>query len=166
MVIPKVQPFLWFHDQAEEAARFYVSLFEDSEILEITRYPERSMGPAGGVMTVRFRLAGIPMIALNGGPHFTLTEAFSMNVNCDGQAETDQLWEKLSAGGEPGRCGWLTDRFGLTWQIVPAGLTEMLGSTDSAASQRAFAAMLTMSKIDIATIRAAFHSDERIQDNS
>ncbi len=154
----KVTPFLWFDHQAEEAASFYVSLFPNSRVDKVTRYGAAGPGPAGSVMTVEFTLDGVPFVALNGGPHFQLTEAFSMSIDCESQAEVDDLWEKLTAGGSPSHCGWLKDRYGLSWQVVPAALPRMLGDPDPAKSQRVMQAMLQMTKIDIATLQAAYDS--------
>jgi predicted 3-demethylubiquinone-9 3-methyltransferase (glyoxalase superfamily) len=149
MARQKVTPFLWFNQQAEEAARFYVTLFPDSEITGITP------GPTGAPLVVAFRLAGVEYLALNGGPHYQLTEAFSLSIDCHTQAEVDELWEKLSTGGSKGRCGWITDRFGLSWQVVPAVISELLASPDRAKAGRVMAAMLGMTKLDIAALQAA-----------
>lgn len=146
---PKVTPFLWFDHQAEQAAQFYVSLFPNSRVTKKTRHGDASPGPPGSVWTVEFELDGAPLIALNGGPHYKLTEAFSLSVDCQSQAEVDTLWEKLSAGGQTLRCGWLTDRYGLTWQIVPSVLGELLSSSDAAVAQRVMQAMLPMTKLEI-----------------
>ncbi len=145
----KITTFLWFDDQAEEAANFYTSLFDDSRIVDIQRYGEGGPGPAGTVMVVRFELAGQQFMALNGGPHFTFNEAVSLYVNCESQDEVDELWEKLTEGGEEVECGWLRDKFGLSWQIVPTALPTMLSDPDPAKSQRVMQAMLKMKKIDI-----------------
>lgn len=151
----KISPFLWFDDQAEEAANLYVSLFEDSEITDIARYPEGTPGPAGKVMTVNFRLEGQEYTALNGGPQFSFTEAISFVVHCKDQDEVDRFWSQLTEGGEESQCGWLKDRFGLSWQIVPDRLGELLGDPDPARSQAAMQAMLQMSKIEIKTLEDA-----------
>ncbi|MET0801540.1 MAG: VOC family protein [Actinomycetota bacterium] len=151
----RITPFLWFDDQAEEAAEFYVSLFEDSEITEMTRYPEGSPGPTGQVMTVNFKLAGQEYTALNGGPHFPFTEAFSLSVSCKDQDEVDRYWAQLTEGGEEGQCGWLKDRFGLSWQINPDRLGELLSDPDPARAQAAMQAMLQMQKIEIKTLEDA-----------
>jgi predicted 3-demethylubiquinone-9 3-methyltransferase (glyoxalase superfamily) len=155
----RITPFLWFEDQAEEAARFYTSIFKKSRIGRIARYDkagERASGrPAGTVMTVEFRLDGQDFVALNGGPHFKFTEAISMVVNCKTQAEVDYYWKKLSAGGKEVQCGWLKDKFGLSWQIVPTILSDLMGSKDRAKSERVMAAMLKMVKIDIKKLKAA-----------
>lgn len=146
----KITPFLWFDDQAEEATRFYVSLFEDSEVLSINR-----MGEDGPVITTSFRLAGQEFMALNGGPHYQFSEAFSMFVNCDSQEEVDRFWEALTEGGEPGRCGWLKDRYGLSWQVIPSTLGELLGDPDREKANRVMQAMLGMNKLEIAGLQAA-----------
>jgi predicted 3-demethylubiquinone-9 3-methyltransferase (glyoxalase superfamily) len=151
----KISPFLWFNDQAEEAANFYVSLFEDSEVTNVARYPEGSPLPAGQVMTVDFRLAGQEYTALNGGPDFTFTEAVSFVVHCKDQEEVDRYWTLLTEGGEEGPCGWLKDRFGLSWQIVPDRLGELVSDPDPARSQAAMKAMLQMSKIEIKVLEDA-----------
>jgi predicted 3-demethylubiquinone-9 3-methyltransferase (glyoxalase superfamily) len=152
----KITPFLWFDNQAEEAVNFYTSIFRNSRIGSISRYGDAGPGPAGAVMSVTFQLDGQEFMALNGGPNFSFTPAISFFVNCETQAEVDELWEKLTAGGEEVQCGWLKDKFGLSWQIVPAGLGEMLSSQDAEKSQRAMQAMLQMKKIDIAQIKQAF----------
>lgn len=156
----KITPCLWFDDQAEEAAKFYTSIFEDSRILKISYYGEAGHEvhgrPAGSVMTVEFELNGQRFTALNGGPHFKFTEAISLEVNCRDQEEVDRFWERLSEGGEPGPCGWLKDRFGLSWQVVPTVLAELLTSDDTEKAGRAMVAMLKMKKIDIATLEQAY----------
>jgi len=151
----KVTPFLWFDNQAEEAARFYVSLFPNSKIGSVSRYGEAGPGPAGSAMTVSFELDGLPVTALNGGPNYRFSEAFSFSVACDDQQEVDRLWQALTDGGEEGPCAWLKDRFGLSWQIVPRALPELLGHPDRNRARRAMQAMLQMKKIDIAKLRAA-----------
>ncbi|HWC70500.1 MAG TPA: VOC family protein [Actinomycetota bacterium] len=153
----KITPFLWFDDRAEEAANFYVSLFEDSEVVDVARYPEGVPGrTAGDAMTVSFRLAGQGLIALNGGPEFSFTEAISLYVRCADQDEVDRLWDQLiDGGGEPSQCGWLKDRFGLSWQIVPDRLTELLGDADPARANAAMQAMLQMQKIEVKTLEDA-----------
>lgn len=151
-----ITPFLWFDNQAEEAANFYVSIFKNSAILNVSRYPEGGPAPAGSAMSVSFQLDGLEIQALNGGPMFRLTEAFSLYVNAGTQAEIDDLWEKLtSGGGEPSQCGWLKDKYGLSWQIVPPVLGELLGDPDPAKAGRVMEAMLAMTKIDIAALHAA-----------
>ena len=151
----KISPFLWFDQQAEEAATYYVSLFDDSEITEVTRYPEGSPGSAGQVMTVSFRIAGQEFTALNGGPEFSFTEAVSFYVHCKDQDEVDRFWSQLTDGGEESQCGWLKDRYGLSWQIVPDRLGELLSDPDPARSQAAMQAMLQMTKIDIKVMEDA-----------
>ncbi|GHC71176.1 VOC family protein [Streptomyces cinnamoneus] len=145
----KITTFLWFDDRAEEAAGFYTSVFDDSRIVEVQRYGEAGPGEAGTVMVVTFELAGQRFIALNGGPQFTFNEAVSLSVDCGTQEEVDELWAKLGDGGQEGACGWLKDRFGLWWQIVPRALTELLGDPDPVRSNRVMRAMLGMKKIDI-----------------
>jgi predicted 3-demethylubiquinone-9 3-methyltransferase (glyoxalase superfamily) len=152
----KITPFLWFDDQAEEAMNFYVSLFKNSKVISTTRYGDEGPGPKGAVMTATFQLDGQELIALNGGPEFKFTEAISFFVNCETQEEVDGLWDKLSEGGEEGRCGWLKDKYGLSWQIVPTVLGELLNDTDPAKSQRVMKAMLQMNKIDIAGLKRAY----------
>ena len=152
----KITPYLWFDNQAEEAANFYVSLFKNSGILDVSRFGEGGPGPGGTVMTVSFQLAGQALVALNGGPYFKFTEAISLFVHCETQEEVDELWAKLSAGGEEGQCGWLKDRYGLSWQIVPTALGEMLNDPDPARGQRVMQAMLQMRKLDIAALRRAY----------
>lgn len=151
----KISPCLWFDNQAEEAANFYVSLFDDAEITDVSRYPEGSPGPAGEVMTVNFTLGGQEFTALNGGPEFTFSEAISFVVHCKDQDEVDRLWAQLTEGGAPGQCGWLTDRFGLSWQITPDRLTELVTDPDPGRAQRAMQAMLQMGKIEIKTLEDA-----------
>lgn len=155
----KITPFLWFDDKAEEAARFYVGVFKDSKIGKITRYGDEGAAvsgrPKGSVMTVAFQLAGQDFVALNGGPHLNFTEALSFVVNCETQAEVDEFWGKLSAGGQPSQCGWLKDRFGLSWQIVPTILGELLSDTDAAGSERVMQALLQMGKLDINALKQA-----------
>ena len=145
----KITPFLWFDSQAEEAANFYTSIFKNSKLGTVSRYGEAGPGPNGTVMLVTFQLEGDEFIALNGGPLFKFTEAISLSVNCQTQEEVDELWEKLSAGGEKGRCGWLKDKYGLSWQINPTVLGEMLNDKDPGKSNRVMRAMLQMDKIDI-----------------
>jgi len=152
----KVTPFLWFDDQAEEAANFYVSLFKNSEIHNVNRYGEAGPGPAGTAMVVSFQLDGQEFNALNGGPTFKFTEAVSFVIDCKSQDEVDHFWDKLSEGGETSQCGWLKDKFGLSWQVVPSALVEMLGDKDPAKSNRVMQAMLQMTKIDIAKLQEAY----------
>ncbi len=152
----KITPFLWFNDQAEEAMNFYTSIFKNSKIGSVSRYGEGGPGPQGSVMTATFELDGQQFMALNGGPLFTFTEAISFFVNCETQAEVDELWEKLTEGGEESQCGWLKDKYGLSWQIVPSVLGELLNAPDAEKAGRVMNAMLQMKKIDIAGLRAAY----------
>ena len=152
----KITPFLWFDDQAEEAAEFYTSIFKNSKIGTISRFGEEGPGAPGSVMTVTFQIEGQEFTALNGGPHFNFTPAISFFVNCETQAEVDELWEKLSAGGEEEQCGWLKDRYGVSWQIVPGILLEMLQDEDAEKSRRVTSAMLQMVKIDIEKLKLAY----------
>jgi len=156
----KITPFLWFNDQAEEAATFYASIFKNSKIVDIARYDEAEAAasgrPKGTVMIVTFELEGQTFTALNGGPVFRFTEAISFLVNCETQQEVDELWEKLSEGGEKGRCGWLKDRYGVSWQIVPTVLGELLRDKDAEKTQRVMKAMLQMDKIDIRALKQAY----------
>jgi predicted 3-demethylubiquinone-9 3-methyltransferase (glyoxalase superfamily) len=158
--LQKITPNLWFDNQAEEAAHFYVSIFKNSKIGNITRYGEAaaeiSGKPKGSVMTVTFQIEGQEFIALNGGPQFKFTEAISLLVNCDTQQEVDELWEKLSQGGEEGPCGWLKDKYGVSWQVVPRVLDEMIRDPDPVKAERVMNAMLQMQKIDIAGLRQAY----------
>ena len=151
----KITPFLWFESNAEEAVNFYVSIFPDSKILSMNRYGEAGPGPKGQVMTASFELAGQRFTALNGGPHFKFTEAVSFVVSCKTQKEVDEMWEKLSAGGEKGNCGWLKDKFGLSWQIVPTALPELLSDPDPAISQSVMKAMMKMKKLDVKELEQA-----------
>jgi predicted 3-demethylubiquinone-9 3-methyltransferase (glyoxalase superfamily) len=151
-----ITPFLTFNDQAEEAVKFYVSIFKNSKILSMNRYGEGAPMPAGSVMSATFVLDGREYMALNGGPQFNFTDGFSLFVSCETQAEVDDLWEKLSAGGEKGQCGWLKDKFGLSWQIIPTALGELLGAKDPRKAQNVMQAMLQMTKIDIAALRRAY----------
>lgn len=154
---PKIRPCLWFNTEAEEAANFYVSLFPDSRVLEVSRYGEGGPMPAGTALMVVFELAGQQFQALNGGPEFQFTEAISLSVDCATQDEVDHLWGSLTAdGGEESQCGWLKDRFGLSWQIVPARLGELMSGPDAEASQRTMQAMLQMRKLDIAALERAY----------
>lgn len=152
----KIVTFLWFNDQAEEAMNFYISIFKNSRITSIHRYGEAGPGPKGTVMSGAFELNGQEFMALNGGPQFTFTPAISLFVNCETQAEVDELWEKLSVGGEKSRCGWLRDKFGLSWQIIPTALGKMLCDPDRAKANRAMQAMLQMDKIDIGRLQEAY----------
>ena len=151
----KITPFLWFDNQAEEAAKFYTSIFPNSKIVTMARYGEAGPGPKGGVMTVEFELDGQRMIALNGGPQFKFTEAISLSVDCKTQEEVDHYWTKLSQGGQESMCGWLKDRYGLSWQVNPAVLGELLADPDSKKAKRVMEAMLKMKKIDIAALKRA-----------
>ena len=153
----KIVPFLWFNDQAEEAMNHYISIFPDSKVVSIMRYGDAGPGPKGTVMSVTFQLAGQEFMALNGGPQFKFTEAISLFVNCETQEEVDELWAKLSEGGEAGPCGWLKDKYGLSWQIVPTALGEMLQDQDAEKADRVRRAMLQMSKIDLAGLRKAYY---------
>ena len=152
----KIIPFLWFDDKAEEAMRFYVSIFKNSKVGSISRYGDEGPGPKGTVMVATFQLDGQEFMALNGGPQFTFSPAVSFLVNCEKQEEVDELWEKLSEGGETQRCGWLTDKYGLSWQIVPTVLGEMMQDKDAEKSKRVMKAMLQMDKIDIEVLRQAY----------
>ncbi len=152
----KITPFLWFDTQAEEAAKFYTGIFKNSKVGHVSRYGEGSPGPAGTVMSVIFELEGQTFMALNGGPQFKFTEAISLFVSCETQAEIDELWAKLTdGGGEESQCGWLKDKFGLSWQIIPTTLGDMLGDPDPEKAKRAMNAMLQMRKIDIAALEQA-----------
>jgi predicted 3-demethylubiquinone-9 3-methyltransferase (glyoxalase superfamily) len=157
--MPKITPFLWYDSQAEEAAEFYVSVFEDSRITNVVRYGSAGPGPEGSAMTVSFELDGREFVGLNGGPTHTFTEAVSFVVDCATQDEVDYFWTKLSDGGEEGPCGWLKDRFGLSWQIVPRALSELLSDADPAKSARVMAAMLQMKKIEIADLLKAYEGE-------
>ncbi len=152
----KIVPFLWFDHQAEEAMNFYVSLFHDSKVLSVTRYGASGPGPKGSVMSATFQLEGQEFYALNGGPQFSFTPAISLFVNCEAQQEVDELWEKLSEGGEKQPCGWLKDRYGLSWQIIPTALGKMLQDKDPQKSTRVMQAMMQMTRIDIARLKQAY----------
>jgi predicted 3-demethylubiquinone-9 3-methyltransferase (glyoxalase superfamily) len=154
--IQKITPFLWFDHHGEEAAKFYASIFPNSKVVKVVRYGEAGPGPAGSAMTVEFQLEGQTFVALNGGPHFKFTEAISFVVNCQTQDEVDAYWEKLSAGGAEVQCGWLKDKFGLSWQIVPTLLPELLSDADPKKSQRVMKAMLTMKKLDMRALQQAY----------
>jgi len=151
----KITPFLWYTDQAEEAANFYTSIFKNSRINSIARYGDAGPGPKDSVMTISFEIEGQEFIALNGGPHFKFTPAVSFVINCDTQDEVDTFWAKLSAGGRTDRCGWLTDKFGLSWQVVPKALIELIRDPNPAKSKRVMEAMLKMTKIDIPALKKA-----------
>jgi predicted 3-demethylubiquinone-9 3-methyltransferase (glyoxalase superfamily) len=151
-----ITPNLWFDTEAEEAANFYTSIFKDSEVVDVTHYGEAGPRPAGMVLTVSFRILGQEFTALNGGPDFKFNESVSFLVNCESQEEVDDLWERLTAdGGQPGPCGWLKDRFGLSWQIIPTRLQELLQDEDSEKANRVMKAMLQMGKIEIETLEKA-----------
>jgi predicted 3-demethylubiquinone-9 3-methyltransferase (glyoxalase superfamily) len=160
----KITPFLWFDDNAEEAAKFYVSIFKNSKITGVSRYGESaakaSGRPKGSVMTVDFELEGQPFVALNGGPVFSFTPAISLAVGCDTQKEIDELWEKLTDGGEEVECGWLKDKYGLSWQIVPAAIGEMISDRDPARSDRVMRAVVQMKKIDLESLKKAYGQPE------
>ena len=151
----RLRPCLWFDTDAEEAAELYTSIFPNSRIVDVARYGSAGPRPEGMVMTVAFELDGQPILALNGGPDFTFTEAVSFEVECADQAEVDRYWDKLTDGGEEGPCGWLKDRYGLSWQIVPKALTELIADPDREKSQRVMKAMLEMKKIDVAALERA-----------
>ena len=152
----KLTPFLWFDNQAEEAADFYVAIFKNSKIVSIDQYGDAGPGPKGTVMIATFQIDGQEFVALNGGPRFKFTEAISFVVNCETQEEVDYFWEKLSAGGEKSRCGWLKDKFGLSWQVVPTILDKLMHAKDAVKAQRVMQAMLQMDKIDIKTLKQAY----------
>jgi len=155
-VTKKITPFLWFDGKAEEAAKFYTSIFKDSKITKVTRYGGAGPGAKGSVMSVVFQLEGQEFFALNGGPHFTFSPAISFFVNCETQGEVDALWEKLSAGGEKQRCGWLKDKFGVSWQVIPTALGRLLQDEDATRSQAVMRAMMQMDKIDVAGLERAY----------
>ena len=152
----KITPFLWFDGKAEEAMNFYVSIFKNSKVGNVTRYGDAGPGPKGSVMSATFQLEGQEFFALNGGPTYTFTPAISLFVNCETQQEVDELWEKLSAGGRKDRCGWLQDKYGLSWQIIPTALTKLLRDKDPKKSQSVMKAMLAMDKIDIRGLQKAY----------
>ena len=151
----KITPCLWFDTEGEEAANLYTSVFPNSKILDVSRYGDAGPRPAGSVMTVSFELDGQEFVALNGGPEYKFSEAVSFQISCDSQEEVDEYWAKLTEGGEEGPCGWLKDRFGLSWQVVPTALPELLNDPDPARAQRVMQAMFKMTKIDIAALREA-----------
>ena len=160
----KITPFLWFDDSAEEAVTYYVSVFKNARIGNVARYGKESAAvsgrPEGSAMTVPFELDGQAFVALNGGPHFKISEAVSFVVNCESQDEVDYYWDKLSAGGEPSRCGWLKDKFGLSWQVVPSLLGKYLGDKDPLKAKRVMDAMLGMNKIDMELLKQAYDTNE------
>jgi len=154
----KITTFLWFNDNAEEAVNYYTSIFKDSKILDVTRYGDAGPGPKGSVMTMTFQLNGQEFIALNGGPHFKFTEAISLFVKCDSQQEVDELWTKLtSGGGSESQCGWLKDKYGLSWQIVPSSFLKMMVDKDPERSKRVFGAMMKMKKLDLPALERAYN---------
>jgi predicted 3-demethylubiquinone-9 3-methyltransferase (glyoxalase superfamily) len=152
----KITPFLWFDGKAEEAMNFYVSVFKNSKVVRVSRYGEAGPGPKGTVMSATFELDGQQFYALNGGPQFTFTPAISLFVNCETQQEVDELWDKLSEGGKKERCGWLKDKYGLSWQIIASALGKLLGDKDPAKANRVMMAMLQMDKIDIQRLQQAY----------
>ncbi len=152
----KITPFLWFDGNAEEAMNFYTSIFKNSKVGQITRCGDAGPGPKGSVLTAKFQLEGQEFMALNGGPHFKFTPAISFFVNCETQQEVDDLWEKLLAGGKAMQCGWLTDKFGISWQIIPKALGELMGDKDPQKSQRVMKAMMKMIKIDVEGLKRAY----------
>lgn len=158
-ITQRITPFLWFDSQAEEAANFYVSIFKNSKMGTVTRYGDTGPGLKGSVMTVGFTLDGEEFTALNGGPQFPFTEAVSFMVNCESQEEVDYFWEKLSAGGKEVQCGWLQDKFGLSWQIVPAEFFELISNGSQAQSDRVMAAMMQMVKMDLAKLKKAYNGN-------
>ena len=155
----KIVPFLWFNDKAEEAMNFYVSVFKNSKVGSVTRYGEVGPGPKGTVMSATFQLGGQDFYALNGGPQYPFTPAISLFVNCETQQEIDELWAKLSEGGQTQQCGWLQDKYGLSWQIVPTVLGKLLGDKDPAKAARVMKAMLQMVKLDIAALKHAYDQE-------
>ncbi|MBZ5667683.1 MAG: VOC family protein [Acidobacteriia bacterium] len=156
----KITPFLWFDGKAEEAANFYVSIFKNSKILNIARFGEAGPGPKGSTMVVSFQIEGQKFSALNGGPQYTFSPAISFLVDCETQAEVDELWTKLTAaGGKEVQCGWLTDKFGVSWQIIPRAFMEMMQDKDPVKSQRVFKAMLQMTKLDIEALKRAYRGE-------
>jgi predicted 3-demethylubiquinone-9 3-methyltransferase (glyoxalase superfamily) len=154
--VQKITPVLWFDNQAEEAMNFYTSIFKNAKIGNVSRYGEAGPGPKGSVMVASFELDGMHFTALNGGPQFKFTEAISFYVSCESQDEVDHYWDKLSEGGQTQRCGWLKDKFGVSWQIIPSALPKLMGDPDRAKANRVMQAMLQMKKIDIATLERAY----------
>jgi predicted 3-demethylubiquinone-9 3-methyltransferase (glyoxalase superfamily) len=155
----KITPFLWFDNNAEEAANFYVSIFKNSKVLSVSRYGDAGPGPKGTVMVAEFQIDGHEFVALNGGPRFKFTEAISFVINCDTQEEVEYFWDKLSEGGEKSRCGWLKDKFGLWWQVVPAVLGKLMSDSDPEKVKRVTEAMLRMDRIDIESLQRAYESN-------
>jgi predicted 3-demethylubiquinone-9 3-methyltransferase (glyoxalase superfamily) len=155
----KITPFLWFDGKAEEAINFYVSIFKNSKVGRVTRYGDGGPGPKGSVMSAGFQLEGQEFLALNGGPQFTFTPAISFFVNCETQQEVDELWDKLSEGGKKERCGWLKDKYGLSWQIIPSALSKLLADPDPVKAKRVMIAMLQMDRIDLAGLQRAYHGN-------
>lgn len=152
----KITPFLWFDNNAEEAMNFYVSIFKNSKVGRVRRYGEAGPGPKGSVMTATFQIEGHEFMALNGGPHYKISPAISFFVNCETQEEVDELWEKLSASGKPLQCGWVTDKFGVSWQIIPKALGELMGDKDGDKAKRVMQAMMKMIKIDVEGLKRAY----------
>jgi predicted 3-demethylubiquinone-9 3-methyltransferase (glyoxalase superfamily) len=155
----KITPFLWFNDKAEEAMNFYISIFKNSKVVSVSRYGDAGPGPKGSIMVGKFEIEGQEFLALNGGPQYKFTPAVSFVVNCETQQEVDDLWEKLSAGGQPIQCGWLTDKYGLSWQIIPTILGKLMADKDPAKSGRVMKAMMQMIKIDIAVLQRAYKGE-------
>jgi predicted 3-demethylubiquinone-9 3-methyltransferase (glyoxalase superfamily) len=155
MTMQKITPFLWFDDNAEEAMHFYVSIFKNSKVGRVSRYGDAGPGKKGTVMSATFQLEGQEFHALNGGPRYHFTPAISLFVSCETQDEVDELWSRFSVGGTPNQCGWITDKFGLSWQIIPKALGQLLGDPDPGRAQRAMQAMLKMTKIDVAELKRA-----------
>jgi predicted 3-demethylubiquinone-9 3-methyltransferase (glyoxalase superfamily) len=152
----KIVPNLWFDTQAEEAAHYYIDVFGSGRVVSVARYPEGAPGPVGSVMTVEFEVGGLRFVGINGGPEFPFTEAVSFQIDCADQAEVDRFWDRfISDGGQESQCGWLKDKYGLSWQVVPAGMAEVFADPDPARAQRAVQAMLGMTKLDVAALRAA-----------
>jgi predicted 3-demethylubiquinone-9 3-methyltransferase (glyoxalase superfamily) len=158
--MPNITTFLWYDTQAEEAANFYASIFPNSKILAVARYPENAPAPKNSVMTVTFELDGHKFVALNGGPLFKFTEAISLLIECKSQEEVDHYWTRLVEGGQESQCGWLKDKFGLSWQVTPTALGELLSDPDRAKASRVMQSMLKMKKIDIAALKRAYHNVE------
>jgi predicted 3-demethylubiquinone-9 3-methyltransferase (glyoxalase superfamily) len=157
--VQKIQTFLWYDNQAEEAAKFYCSIFKNSKVTHVSRYGDAGPGPKGSAMVVAFELDGQTFNALNGGPHFKFTPAISLLVNCEGQKEVDELWDKLVEGGRPSQCGWLEDKYGLSWQIIPKQLGQLMSDPDPVKSKRVMEAMLQMVKIDVAKLERAHRGE-------